>query len=71
MRECVIIIIESRSAIVSSYISYWAGKQYIYNFLVDQKVVVKKASDLESVADRRAELLCNPEKGDTCVFHND
>ena len=43
----------------------------IYNFLVDQKVVVKKVSDLESVADRRAELLCNPEKGDACVFHND
>ena len=29
IRGCVIIIIESRSAIVSSYVSYWAGKQYI------------------------------------------
>ena len=28
IRGCVIIIIESRSVIVSSYVSYWAGKQY-------------------------------------------
>ena len=45
----------------------------IYNFLVDRKVLLKKVSDLESVTDRRAELLCicNPGKGDTCIFHND
>ena len=34
-------------------------------------MLLKKVSDLESVADRNAELLCNPEKGDTCVFHID
>ena len=43
----------------------------IYDFLVDRKVLLKKVSDLESVADRRAELLCNPEMGDICVIHND
>ena len=43
----------------------------IYDFLVDRKVLLKNVSDLESVTDRRAELLCNPEKGDTYVFHND
>ena len=38
IRGCVIIIIESCSAIVSSYVSYWAGKQY------------KKHADLADIA---------------------
>lgn len=43
----------------------------IYDFLVDRKVLLKKVSDLESVADTRAELLCNNEKADTHIFHAD
>ena len=39
----------------------------IYDFLVDRKVLLKKVRDLESVTDRRAELLCNPEK-ETLVY---
>ena len=34
----------------------------IYDFLVDRKVLLKKVSYLESIADRRAELLANPEE---------
>ena len=34
----------------------------IYDVLVDRKVLLKKVSDLESVTDSRAELLCNPKK---------
>ena len=34
--ECVIIIIESRSAIVSSCVSYWAGKQYMVSEVVEK-----------------------------------
>ena len=43
----------------------------IYDFLVDRKVLLRKVSDLESVADRRAELVCNSEKEDTHVYQND
>ena len=34
-------------------------------------MLLKKVSDLEGVADRRAELLYNSEKEDTDVFHDD
>lgn len=36
----------------------------IYDFLVDRKVLLKQVSYLESIADRRAELLSNPEEED-------
>ena len=42
IRGCVIIIIESRSAIVSSYVSYWAGKQYKENIKQMCNLVVTK-----------------------------